>query len=74
MDLPFSEAAVGCRLLPLRATNRAGALDTLSEKAICAWRCGVMVIDEAIASNFFASNPGIIPSQLLSTQTHLACI
>ncbi|MOA17529.1 hypothetical protein D3C78_1377930 [compost metagenome] len=58
----------------MRATRRAGALDTLFEKEICFSRCGVMVIDEAMASNFFACNPGIIPSQLLSTQTHLACI
>src|SRR5207253_7128299 len=73
MRLPFSDSTVGNRSDPRLTTNRAGALETLSVNAICSMRFGVMVIDDATASNLRASSAGIIPSQLLSTQTQWAC-
>ncbi|MNY00329.1 hypothetical protein D3C86_1328190 [compost metagenome] len=72
MRLPLSNSRVGCNPDPRLATNRVGALDTLSVNAICSRRLGVTVIDDATASNLRASSAGIIPSQLLSTQTHRA--
>ena len=51
-----------------------GPLYSLSLKAICALRFSVMYIPERIASNLRAFSAGIMPSKLLSTHTHFACI
>ncbi|MNL22607.1 hypothetical protein D3C87_1439590 [compost metagenome] len=72
MRLPLSDSKVGNRPDPRLTTSRAGALETLSVNAICSRRLGVTVIDDATASNLRASSAGIIPSQLLSTQTQRA--
>ncbi|MNT84339.1 hypothetical protein D3C72_2243390 [compost metagenome] len=69
----MSDSRVGSKPEPRLTTRRAGAFDTLSVNAICSIRLGVTVIEDATASNLRASKPGIIPSQLLSTQTQCAC-